>query len=223
MAASSFDTVVFDLDGTIADTSPDLAYALNAALQSLGRAPLPLAAIRTMIGHGARALLRNGLAATGGVDDAVLDKAYRVFMDVYAAHICDQTRPYPHIETAWDRLAVRGIAPAVCTNKPAALTHALIDALGWRDRFAAIVSGDTLAVCKPDPAPLRHAIAQAGGGRAIFVGDSIVDVLTAKAAGIACIAVSFGFADRPPGDLGANLVIDSFDMLDDALAIVAAA
>jgi phosphoglycolate phosphatase len=106
---------------------------------------------------------------------------------------------------------------AICTNKPERLSRALVDALGWRGRFAAIVGGDTLPLRKPDPAPLREAIARAGGGRAAFVGDSIIDAETARAAAIPFVAVSFGFADRPADQLGADAVIDSFADLLPAL------
>lgn len=208
-----YKTVVFDLDGTIADTAPDLAKALNAALVSLGREPVDLSAVRSMIGHGTLALLRNGLEATGGVDQGLIDAGYPVLMRHYADHICDGTTAYPGVEAAWDDLADRGIALALCTNKPAALTDHLVEAMGWQGRFAAVVAGDTLAVSKPDPAPLHLAIERAGGGPAAFVGDSIVDIETAKAAGVPCIAVSFGFADRPARELGADAVIDAYSEL----------
>jgi phosphoglycolate phosphatase len=131
--------------------------------------------------------------------------------------------PYPGVEQAWDELVAQGVRLALCTNKPAALTHKLLAALGWQARFAAIVGGDTLAVSKPDPAPLHLAIAEAGGGPAAFVGDSIVDIQTAKAAGVPAIAVSFGFADRPAHELGADAVIDSYAALVPALAGLARA
>ena len=216
-----FPLVVFDLDGTIADTVPDIASALNAALISLGRPAQTLDAVRGMIGHGTRALLRNGLAATGGSDEALLTKAYPVLLSYYEAHICDHSAPYPGVEAAWDDLAAQGVRLALCTNKPAALTGKLLAALGWEQRFAAVVGGDTLAVSKPDPAPLHLAIAEAGGGPAAFVGDSIVDVQTAKAAGVPSIAVSFGFADRPARELGADAVIDHYAELVATLAALA--
>jgi len=218
LTGSTIRMVVFDLDGTVADTGPDLAAALNAALKSLGRTQLPLETVRTMIGHGTRALLNNGLAATGGVDDRLMEAAYPVLIRYYEDHISDFTRPYPGVEAAWDALAAQGIALALCTNKPGALAHKLIDALGWKERFAAVVAGDTLAVTKPDPAPLLLAIARAGGGPAVFVGDSIVDVQTARAAGVPSIVVSFGFADRPAHALGADRVIDRFAALGETIA-----
>ena len=218
MSTIRFDTVVFDLDGTVADTAPDLAAALNHVLEAIGRTPLPLAAVRTMIGHGARALLRTGLAATGEVDDGLVATHYPALLRFYEEHICDLTQPYPHVEAAFDALTAQGIEIALCTNKPDRMTRLLLNALGWQERFVTVVAGDTLPVSKPDPAPLALAIERAGGGVAAFVGDTIVDVETAKAAGVPCIAVSFGFADRRAAALGADRVIDSFDELLPALA-----
>ncbi len=218
MSTIRFDTVVFDLDGTVADTAPDLAAALNHVLEAIGRTPLPLAAVRTMIGHGARALLRKGLAATGEVDDGLVATHYPALFRFYEEHICDLTQPYPHVEAAFDALTAQGIEIALCTNKPDRMTRLLLNALGWQERFVTVVAGDTLPVSKPDPAPLALAIERAGGGVAAFVGDTIVDVETAKAAGVPCIAVSFGFADRRAAALGADRVIDSFDELLPALA-----
>lgn len=213
-----FRTIVFDLDGTLVDSAPDLAAALNHTLVTMGRSTVSLDAASKMIGNGARMLLRRGLAATGETSDALVGEAYPIFMVYYGDHLCDLTRPYPGIEGALDQLAGRGVALAVCTNKPEVPARALIAALGWQERFAAIIGGDTLAVLKPDPAPLHLAIDRAGGGPAAFVGDSIIDVKTAEAAGVPSIAVSFGFADRPAGQLGATAVIDSFDNLVPALA-----
>jgi len=213
-----FKTVVFDLDGTLADTAPDLTAALNHALGMLGRPPVPAEDVRHMVGHGARALLRNGLAATGEVSEALVDQGFPIFLAHYEAHIADHSRPFPGVEQALAALEADGVRIAICTNKLEGLTHIFVRAMGWEGRFAAIVGGDTLPVRKPDPAPLLEAIARAGGGPAAFVGDSITDTDTAKAAGIPCIALSFGFADRPAGDLGADRVIDHWDELIGALA-----
>lgn len=212
------DVVAFDLDGTLVDSAPDLTEALNHTLVRLGRARVPEQSVRHMVGHGARALLQKGLAATGGMDEALVAAGFPIFLDHYAAHIADGTRPYPGLEAVLDGLAARGIALAICTNKLEALSAKLIDALGWGGRFASLVGGDTLPVRKPDPAPLREAIARAGGGRAAYVGDSITDTLTAIAARIPCVAVSFGFSDRPPAELGADVLIDHYDELPGALA-----
>ncbi|MEG3144105.1 phosphoglycolate phosphatase [Sphingomonas sp. RT2P30] len=217
MTTLRFRTIAFDLDGTLADTAPDLAAALNHTLAFLGRRTVALAEVRGMIGHGVRALLRNGLAATGGADEASLDAGLPEMMRFYEAHLCDLTTPYPGVSETLDALSDRGIVLALCTNKPELLALGLVEQLGWRHRFAAIVGGDTLAVSKPDAAPLHEAVKRAGGGPAAFVGDSIVDVQTARAAGVPCIAVSFGFADRPADQLGADAVIDRFDALLSAL------
>jgi phosphoglycolate phosphatase len=213
MTAIRFRTVVFDLDGTLADTAPDLTAALNHVLGVMGRPPVPAEDVRSMVGHGAKALLRKGLAATGEVSEALIDEGFPIFLAHYEAHIADLTRPFPGVEQALAALEAEGVTLAICTNKLEALTHLFLDAIGWTGRFAAIVGGDTLAVRKPDPAPLLEAIARAGGGAAAFVGDSITDTDTAKAAGVPCVALSFGFADRPAGELGADRVIDHWNEL----------
>ena len=213
-----FDVVAFDLDGTLADTAPDLAAALNHALAALGRETVPTESVRHLVGHGAKALLRKGLAATGEAPEELVEQGFPVFIDYYGRNICEGTKAYPDVEAALDRLVAQGVAVAMCTNKPEGLTHRLLDALGWSSRFASVVGGDTLPVKKPDPAPLHEAIARAGGGRAAFVGDSIIDADTARAARIPFVAVSFGFSDRPIEALGADAVIDSYADLPEALA-----
>lgn len=217
MADFPFDVVAFDLDGTLADTAPDLAAALNHALERLGRPIVAPASVRYLVGDGARALLRKGLALGGDSDDALVERGFPYFIDHYAANICAGTTAYPNLEPALDALSGRGVKTAICTNKPERLARLLLDALGWARRFDAVVGGDTLVVRKPDPAPLREAIARAGGGAAAFVGDSITDADTARAAGLPFVAVGWGFSDRPAAELGADAVIDSFDQLVPAL------
>lgn len=212
-----FDTVAFDLDGTLADTAPDLAAALNHTLGVLGRPGIEASAVRGLIGHGARALLRRGLAVSGASDEALVERGYPIYREYYAAHICTGTAIFPALEEALDALRAAGTRLAICTNKPEGLSRALLGALGWEQRFDAVVGGDTLTVAKPDPASLVEAIARAGGGRAVFVGDSIVDADTARAAGLPFVAVSFGYSDRPVADLGADSVIDSYADLVPAL------
>jgi phosphoglycolate phosphatase len=213
-----FDVVAFDLDGTLADTAPDLAAALNHTLTALGRPIVDPQSVRHLIGHGAKALLRKGLVTSGDADEKfpdpeieqLVEEGFPIYLDYYSANICVGTICYPALEAALDALSARGVRLAICTNKPERLTHQLIEALGWAGRFDAIVGADTLPVRKPDPAPLHEAIARAGGGRAAFVGDSITDADTARAAGLAFVAVSFGFSDRPVEQLGADAVIDSY-------------
>jgi phosphoglycolate phosphatase len=211
-----FQVVAFDLDGTLADTSPDIAASLNHMLGAMRRPALPLDVIRGMVGHGARSLVAKALAATGG-DEARADEGVRLYLDHYSANICNGTRPFDGVETALDALAARGVRLAICTNKPEHMARLLVEALGWSDRFAAIVGADTLAARKPDPAPLLEAVARAGGGRAVFVGDSATDAATARAAGVPFVAVGFGFHDGAVESLGADVVIDSYAELVGAL------
>jgi phosphoglycolate phosphatase len=222
MAPLPFRTIAFDLDGTLADTAPDIAAALNRMLDALGRDTLPQDAIRDMVGGGARSLVERALALTGGARAELVDRGLPLYLDFYAADVCVGTRPYPGVAQALDALAADGAALALCTNKVERLTHALVAALGWQKRFASVVGGDTLPTRKPDPAMLHRAIALAGGGPALFVGDSITDADTARAAGVPFVAVSFGFSDRPVEALGADLVIDAFAELPGAVRQLAA-
>lgn len=212
-----FAVVAFDLDGTLADTSPDLTEALNHMLVQLGRNPVPGARVIEMVGRGMRNLIERALAATGLITPAAVEEALPIFLEYYEAHIADRSRPYEGAEAALDLLAARGAKLAICTNKPEYLTRKLLAAFGWSERFAGVVGGDTLALRKPDAAPLLEAIRQAGGGPAVLVGDSITDIQTAAAAGLPCVAVTFGFRDRPATELGATTLIDRFDQLVEAL------
>lgn len=220
MSAFPFDLVAFDLDGTLADTAPDIAAALNLMLADLGRPALEPAHIRTLIGDGAKNLILRALAATGEPADALVEQGYPVYLGHYGANICGGTLRYPAVEQAMDELAAHGVRLAICTNKPEALTLALLDALGWSDRFAAVICGDNFPYRKPDPRMLSETVARAGGGRTAYVGDSIIDAETARAAGVPFVAVSFGFRDRPVEALGADAVIDSFDQLVPALSLL---
>ncbi len=217
-------TIIFDLDGTLVDTSPDLCAALNHALAVLGRPPVPIADVRHMVGHGARKLLERGLAASGAVSPALIEAGVPAFMAHYSAHIADHSRPYDGVETALTALADAGCRLAICTNKPVCLSRALVSALGWDGRFAANLGLDSVPRPKPHPDHLFAAIAAAGGDSAssVFVGDSITDTATAQAAGVPVIAVSFGFSDRPVAELGADIIIDHYDALLSALHRLAA-
>jgi len=217
MGQVKFDIVIFDLDGTLADTALDLTAALNHALGVIGRPAIPAEDVRRMVGQGARALVHKGLAATGEVSDALVDQALPVLLAYYGAHIADHSHPFEGVEAALAALTAQGVRLAICTNKPESLTRQLIAQLGWEGRFDAIVGGDTLPQRKPDPAPVREAIARAGGGSAVFIGDSISDTDAARAAGIPCVALTFGFSDRPADQLGATVLIDHFDQLIPAL------
>lgn len=204
-----FTIVGFDLDGTLLDTSGDLTVAMNHALASEGRAPLTVDLVRTMIGGGGRHMLSLALAASGGGDDAMLDRLLPVMLDFYAAHIAVHTTPFPGALAMLDGLAARDVAIAMVTNKAERLARALLDALGLTARFATVIGG----AGKPSPAPIEAMIARCGGGPAAFIGDSIYDVGAARAAGIPAVACAFGFLNQPVETLGADAVIEHFDQL----------
>jgi phosphoglycolate phosphatase len=213
-------TIVFDLDGTLVDTAPDLTASLNYALGRLGRPAVPAESVRHMVGHGSRKLLERGLAATGAMTPELIEAGVPHFLEYYRDHIADGSRPWPGVEAALDALDAAGSRMAICTNKPIRLSEALVSALGWSDRFAAVLGYDSVPRPKPDAGHLLATIAAAGGeeGDAVFVGDSITDVQTARNAGVPVVALSFGFSDRPAAELGADLLIDHFDALIPALA-----
>lgn len=214
-----FQTIGFDLDGTLLDTSSDLAATLNRVLAEDGRLALPLERILAMVGRGVHKLLEQAVAATGGGDAAVVERLYSRFVDTYAAHNAEHSRPYPGVIDALDALAAQGITLAVVTNKLEALTLPLLEATGLLPRFATVIGGDTLGpgTAKPSPAPILEMLRRCGGPAA-FVGDSIYDVQAAQAAGVPVIACSFGFSPVPVATLGAEAVIDSFAELLPALA-----
>jgi phosphoglycolate phosphatase len=210
---TSIRTVVFDLDGTLVDTAPDLIGALNFVLEREGMPPVPLHAARTMIGAGARKLIERGLELDGrviSVED--IARLTSDFIDYYAAHIADASRPFEGLESALDDLSGRGYRFAVCTNKLEWLSKLLLDQLGLSARFAAICGADTFGVSKPDPAILRQTIAQAGGqlSSAIMVGDAGPDIGVARRAGIPVIGVEFGYTEIPIADLKPDRLIGHF-------------
>jgi len=202
--------VVFDLDGTLVDTAPDLIGSLNAILTREGMAPLPLASARNLIGGGARKLLERGLEAEDRtVSSDELDRLLADFIAHYADHIADESRPFEGLEAALDQLSTQGCALAVCTNKLEWLSRRLLDRLSLSDRFAAVCGGDTFGVAKPDPTILRQTVVRAGGeiGSTIMVGDAGTDVGVARRAGVPVIGVSFGYTEVPIEQLNPDVVI----------------
>src|ERR1700726_1160531 len=197
-------TVVFDLDGTLVDTAPDLINALNFVLDREGLPPVPLDTARNLIGAGARRLIERGLELEGrNASPQDIARLTADFIDYYAAHIADASRPFDGLETALDDLASRGYRFAVCTNKLEWLSKLLLDQLGLSSRFSAICGADTFGISKPDPAILRQTIARAGGqlSSAIMVGDAGPDIGVARRAGIPVIGVEFGYTQVPIADL----------------------
>jgi phosphoglycolate phosphatase len=213
-------TVVFDLDGTLVDTAPDLINALNFILEREGLAPVPLHAARNMIGAGARKLLERGLELDGrNAGPSDIARLTDDFISYYAEHIADASRPFDGLEAALNDLAGLGYRLAVCTNKLEWLSKRLLDRLNLSSRFAAICGADTFGVSKPDPGILRQTVARAGGqlSSAIMVGDAGPDIGVARRAGIPVIGVSFGYTEVPIADLKPDRVIDHMSELGAAI------
>jgi len=213
--------VVFDLDGTLVDSAPDLINALNFVLGREGLAPVPVSSARKMIGAGARALIERGLEAEGRtMSPDRVDVLTKDFIEFYAEHIADETRPFEGTEAVLDQLAEHGFRFAVCTNKLEWLSKRLLDRLGLTDRFAAICGADTFGVAKPDPAFLRQTIARSGGDpkAAIMVGDSGPDVGVARRAGVPVVGVSFGYSMVSIDELAPDFIINHMNELPAAVA-----
>jgi phosphoglycolate phosphatase len=217
---TSFPTIAFDLDGTLVDTAPDLINALNYVLDREGLPPVPLHSARNMIGAGARKLIERGLELEGRIALlADIDRLTSDFIDYYAAHIADASRPFDGLESALDDLTSRGYRFAVCTNKLEWLSKLLLDRLGLSARFAAICGADTFGVSKPDPAILQQTIARAGGHltSTIMVGDAGPDIGVARRAGVPVIGVGFGYTDIPIAELKPDLLIHHMNDLPEAV------
>ena len=213
-------TIAFDLDGTLVDTAPDLLRALDFALEKEGLNPPDDHEARNFIGGGARAMIERALAHSRvQFGKEKVDAMLRQFLLYYEEHIADHSRPFPGLQHALARLADEGAILAVCTNKMERYAVKLLDALKLSDRFAFIAGSDTFAFKKPDPRHLVGTIERAGGNAecAILVGDSETDVITAKAAEIPVIAVSFGYTDIPPAALGADRLIHKYEDLPAAV------
>jgi phosphoglycolate phosphatase len=212
--------VVFDLDGTLVDTAPDLINALNYVLNREGLPEVPAQTARKAIGAGARRLIERGLELEGrslSVNDVT--RLTGDLIDHYAAHIADMSRPFEGLEGALDELSGRGYRFAVCTNKLEWLSKLLLDKLGLSSRFSAICGADTFGVSKPDPAILRQTVLRAGGrlSSAIMVGDAGPDVGVARRAGIPVIGVEFGYTEIPIADLKPDRLIGHMRELPDAV------
>src|SRR5215472_3894556 len=213
-------TIVFDLDGTLVDTAPDLIGSLNVLFARERLAPVTLDEGRGMIGGGVRRLIERALSLQGRTFTAAeIDALIADYVTHYAEHIADNSRPFPGVEAALDALAARGDRFAVCTNKLAWLSVRLLARLGLSARFVAICGRDTFAIGKPDPEGLRRTIQAAGGDLAgsIMVGDSATDISTARAAGVPVVAVDFGYTDVPVAELDPDRVISHFDALPAAI------
>lgn len=218
-------SLIFDLDGTLVDTAPDLAGAMNAVLLKNGRPPVPPAEVRHMVGRGARALIERGFEVTGGpVNPEEMDRHFDHFIDHYGEHVADASVPFPGVREVLTRLRADGHKLGVCTNKPEALAVSLLEALHLKSFFGAVLGADTLDVKKPHPRHLSETVNRIGGdmARAVMIGDSEVDAETARNAGVPSVIFTFGYTQFDPKTFGAAALLDGYDALEAALAGIAA-
>lgn len=189
--------ILFDLDGTLVDTAPDLAGAMNAVLQAEGRETLETDSVRALVGRGARALLERGFAETGApAPEEALPGLIAQFLEHYREHISDTSVAYPHARETLDGLLADGARLAVCTNKPEGLARLLLHKLGLLEMFDAVIGGDSVATRKPDAGPLRECVARLGArGGVAMVGDSAADAGGARSFGCAFVWAAFGYPD----------------------------
>ncbi len=213
-------TVLFDLDGTLVDSAPDLIGTLNRLLVEEGLPPVEMEAASTLIGSGARALLVHGFEAAGAdVERARSEDLFERFLVDYADHIADGSQPFEGVAETLERLKARGAVLAVATNKRSDLSELLLEQLGLKDHFAAVVGPDRVSARKPSGAHLVEAVAKVGGdpARAIMVGDAAPDAEAARDAGMPCVLTTFGYTPAPVEDLGGDVLIDAFEDVEEAI------
>ncbi len=223
-------TILFDLDGTLADTALDLTETMNVLLARHGRDRVPHERVREMVGGGARKIMERGFAYSGEpASEELLDELFHEFVAYYGDHLVEHTKLFDGLVPALDTLAQRGFKLGVVTNKVEGLSVEIIRLLSLDRFFPVLIGGDTLPVRKPDPEPIFEAVSRLEGDRSttVMVGDSRFDIDAAKNANVGSIAVSFGYTDVPPAELGADRLIDHYDellpALDDLLAEIAGA
>jgi phosphoglycolate phosphatase len=215
--------IVFDLDGTLIDTAPDLIDTLNVVFAREGLPPVDYPVARNLIGGGARAMIARGIEAEGRVlAPEKIEQMFGDFIAYYSAHVADRSQPFPGLVDALDALAAAGHRFAVCTNKLEGLSVLLLQKLQLADRFAAICGQDTFGIQKPDPEILRQTITASGGDprRAIMIGDSLTDIRTARAASVPIVAVDFGYSDPPVSQFEPDRLISHFAQLPAAIAAI---
>lgn len=206
-------TIVFDLDGTLVDTAPDLIGTLSWLLEAEGLDPVDLDAARDLIGHGMKPMIEKALRRQGrGQTTDEVEAVYGRYVAAYEARISRESRPFPHILDALDRLASEGFRLAVCTNKIERLAVLLLDQLGMRTRFSVVTGADTFSVRKPHPDHLLLTIDRAGGDRskAVMIGDSETDIATAQAAGLPVVAYAGGYTAVPLPQLNPDVILDTY-------------
>ncbi|MBX3581134.1 MAG: phosphoglycolate phosphatase [Rhizobiaceae bacterium] len=215
-------TIVFDLDGTLVDTAPDLLASLNHTLQAGGAAQTDGAGFRSFVGHGGRVMIERAYQAQRQpLSSEEHDRLFALFLEHYGANIPGLSKPYPGVVEALERFRAANFRLAVCTNKTEELSNRLLQGVGLNTYFSAICGQDTFAFRKPDPRHLTETIALAGGdaSSAVMIGDSRTDIDTAKAAGIPVVAVDFGYTDRHVREFEPSRIISHFDELTVSLAV----
>ncbi|MEX2480643.1 MAG: phosphoglycolate phosphatase [Gammaproteobacteria bacterium] len=215
--------LLFDLDGTLVDSAPDIAIAVDAALAAQGRPSIGLEAVRGYIGNGASRLIHRALTGTrdGDAEPAVFDAVYASFLELYQARLFVDSQVYPGVETVLRTMVDAGWTLGVVTNKPERFTRPLLEAAGLAGSFAVVLSGDSLPRKKPDPMPLVHAAAEVGAALAqtVLIGDSVTDIEAARLAGVAAICVSYGYAGGI--DLTALIDVRIIDEMQELPAVIA--
>lgn len=221
-----FEALIFDLDGTLVDSAPDICNAANRALGANGRRELTLEEVKVLIGKGARELIKRALELTGapGTEEKI-DQIHQAFIATYADHPADNTTVFPGVIEALENLEADGVAMGLCTNKPTKTTPPVLDALGLTRFFKVVSCGDAVPHKKPDGRHVRLVVEELGATveTSVMVGDSENDIFAAIDAGVKSIAVTFGYAHAPAEELGANALIDHFDKLPEALLKIAGA
>lgn len=210
----TIEALIFDLDGTLVDTAPDLHAATNHVLGLIDRHPISMAELRSFVGHGAMNLIERGVAATGdAVDHETLKRLHKQFLAYYGDNIADHSVVFDGLLDVLDKAQSRGLKMGVCTNKVEGLSHKLLTELNMMQRFGSLIGGDTLPLMKPDPSPLIEAATRLGVNpqRILMVGDSETDIRTAQNAGVPVIAVSFGYTSQHVSAFDPTHIIDHYD------------
>lgn len=210
LKALDAECVIFDLDGTLVDTAPDLLATLNVLMAGIGHRPLELAEIRGAIGHGARAMIGNGAKITGeAISDEKIEQLFHQYLDHYSKNIANKSLPFPGALETLEVLKAKNIPMAICTNKLESLTVRLLAALKLTSYFDVIIGLDTLERAKPDPLPVLEILKKTGANaeKTLFIGDSETDLKTARAAGVPVVLVDYGYSATPVHELGADALI----------------
>lgn len=216
----TLEAVIFDLDGTLVDSAPDLMLATNHVLSRLERRAITMDEVRSFVGHGARALIARGCAATGdAIDEKTLDFYFAEFLRFYEKNIAVDSVAFPGVINLLNRCAAGGLKMGVCTNKLEGLSVRLLQALDMEKYFGAIVGPDTISIAKPDPAPYLETARRLGieSNNSLMVGDSETDILTARAAGVPVIGVTFGYTQKPVATYNPDYLVSHFDEIWDII------